>query len=127
MHDGELGAGHCLKGRLVAGLGVEYVPVVDMGLALVSVIVSERVVSTGEVGVVAKARNTNPVGASPVQIADLGYFNNKAVCTNYEALYLHSVVARAGMIGDLERQGILACADEGMRIEVFLMKKKVIG
>ena len=27
MHDGELGAGHCLKGRLVTRLGAESIPV----------------------------------------------------------------------------------------------------
>ena len=80
-----------------------------------------------EVGVVAKARYTNSTGASPIEIANLGYFNDKAICTNYEALYLYSVVARAGLIGDLKGQGILPCADEGTRIEVLLMKKEVIG
>ena len=80
-----------------------------------------------KVGVVAKAGYTNSTGASPLEIANLGYFNDKAICTNYEALYLYSVVARAGLIGDVKGQGILACPDEGMRIEVLLMKKEVIG
>ena len=43
VHNGELGAGHCLKGRLVAGLVVEYVPVVDLGFFNVHVVVAEDI------------------------------------------------------------------------------------
>ena len=92
VHNGELGAGHCLKGRLVAGLVVEYVPVVDLGFFNVHVVVAEDIFSTRKMRVVAIAVHAYSAGRGPVQVAEFGDFEEQAVGANYHALEGDQVV-----------------------------------
>ena len=72
MHYGELGSGQVFSNVFITGVGIKNVPVVYMGFALVSVIVSEYVMSAGKMGVVGISQHADPSGGRPVHVADLG-------------------------------------------------------
>ena len=103
VHNGELGAGHCLKGRLVAGLGIEYVSVVDVGFFNVHVVVAEDIFSTREMRVVAIAVHAYSAGMGPVQVAEFGDFEEESVSAGDFAPQNYAVVGRMWQIKNLNR------------------------